>query len=151
MVYSTKSKWEMDSCSVAAPGRPAEPTACVARRDRAGSLAYRAMKRQLQRQRFRLARFQARVFVILATSQTRVEANILDISAGGARLICSEPLPVGEEVLLVFEVTARNKVQTEEVRGRVFRAQMDDDVWVVEFELTDTPHGAMLHDHAGPA
>jgi hypothetical protein len=67
-----------------------------------------------------------------------VEANFLDISPGGVRLICSEPLAVGEEVRLVFGFTMGNEMQNEEVGGRVFRARMDDDVWVVEFEFTES-------------
>jgi hypothetical protein len=137
MMYSTENKWEMDSCSIAPADQEVEKGACGARRGRAGVLADSAIVRRTRRRRVKRATLEARVFVSLPTSQTPVEANILDISPGGVRLICSEPLAVGEEVRLVFLVTTRDEVKSEEVSGRVFRAQMDDDVWVVEFEFTE--------------
>jgi PilZ domain len=127
----------MDSCAVGPSYQAAETADCGARLGRAGLPAVRGIISRIERRRFRRAALQARVFVSLPTSRVPVEANILDISAGDVRLICSEPLAVGEEARLVFQITSRDEVQTEEVCGRVFRSQMDDDVWVVEFELTE--------------
>ena len=102
------------------------------------------------------APFHSNVHVIMESSGLHAEANALDISPGGVRLLCWEPLPVGEVALLKFQIKTRRKVRIEEARGRVRRVQMDDDVWVIGLEFTamldsrTTPllvHATMKRDH----
>jgi hypothetical protein len=75
--------------------------------------------------------FPTSVTVSLPTRQALVTANALDISLDGIRVISPEPLFLGEDALLTFQITSRSGVQVEEVWGRVVHARMDDDAWVV--------------------
>jgi hypothetical protein len=83
------------------------------------------------RRQFGRQPFQARVTISLPAPQAAVEANVLDISPDGARLICAEPVSQGEDALLTFEIETPTGVQIEEVPGHVIHVSMDDDAWVV--------------------
>jgi hypothetical protein len=89
------------------------------------------MDTSLDRRQFGRQAFQARVTISLPTPQAAVEANVLDISPDGVRLICAEPISQGEDALLTFEIETPTGVQIEEVPGHVIHVSMDDDAWVV--------------------
>jgi hypothetical protein len=84
-----------------------------------------------ERRQFRRVPLRTRVTVSLPARNVSIKANVLDISKGGARLICVEPVSEGEDALLTFKMRGRKGVQTEMVWGRVIHARMDDDAWVV--------------------
>jgi PilZ domain-containing protein len=90
-----------------------------------------------ERPRFGRVSFQARVILRLLTPEISVEANALDISASGVCVICSEPLAVGENAFVAFQFRNRTEVEVEEVRGRVIRVRMDDDVWVLGLQFDE--------------
>jgi PilZ domain len=83
------------------------------------------------RRQFGRPPFRVRLRVSLPTGEALIDANVLDISLDGVRLICSEPLSEGVDVLLTFQIKRRKGAQTEEVASRVIHARMDDDAWVV--------------------
>jgi PilZ domain len=89
------------------------------------------------RRQFARRPFRARVTVSLPTPPILVEANVLDISLGGVRLICAEPLFGGQDALMTFRVRTRGGVQTEQTSGRVVHSRMDDDVWVVGLKFNE--------------
>jgi hypothetical protein len=72
-----------------------------------------------------------------AALEAPIEANGLDVSLSGVRLICCEPVPVGEEVRLTLRLKQGRKLRVEDVRGRVVRVQGDDDVWIVGIEFSE--------------
>ena len=89
------------------------------------------------RRQFARRSFRARVTVNPPVPHASVEANVLDISLSGVRLICAEPLFVGQDVLLTFRVRTRRGVQTEQASGRVIHSRMDDDAWVVGLKFNE--------------
>jgi PilZ domain len=96
---------------------------------------HHTMDASQERRQFRREPFHSNVQVIVESSGLHAVGNALDISPGGFRLHCSEPLPVGEVASLKFQIKTGRKVRTEETRGRVRRVQMDDDVWVIGLEF----------------
>jgi hypothetical protein len=90
-----------------------------------------------ERRQFERVPFRARVTVNLLARQASVKANVLDISLNGVRLICAEPISLGDNALLTFRVRTRTGLQTEEVWGRVIHARMDDDAWVVGLKFDE--------------
>jgi hypothetical protein len=83
------------------------------------------------RRQFGRRPFQARVTISLPAHQVSVEANVLDISPDGVRLICAEPVSRSEDVVITFEIKCHTRVQIEEIPGCVIHVRMDDDVWVI--------------------
>jgi hypothetical protein len=83
------------------------------------------------RRQFGRRPLQAPVTVSLLARQVSVEANVLDISPDGVRLICAEPLSHGEDALLTFQIKSHAGILIEEITGCVVHVRMDDDVWMV--------------------
>jgi hypothetical protein len=104
------------------------------------------MNTSLNRRQFARRPFRARVIVSVPAHQVSVEANVLDISLNGVRLICAEPVSEGDDTLLTFRTRTRGGVQIEEVSGRVMHARMDDDAWVIglRFNQVLTPERTPL-------
>ncbi len=73
----------------------------------------------------------------LAATEAQIEANGLDVSLSGVRLICCEPVSAGEDVRLTLRLKQGRKLRVEHVRGRVVRVQGDDDVWIVGIEFCE--------------
>jgi PilZ domain len=79
--------------------------------------------------------------IMLPTQEAPLEAYVLDISLGGVRLICSEPLSQGADALLSFRITTRKSLRIEEVFGRVVHIQVDDDAWVMGLKFDQALDG----------
>jgi hypothetical protein len=99
-----------------------------------------------ERRQFRRVPFRAQVRVKLSARGVSVTANVLDISLGGIRVLCPEPILMGEEVVLVFPFRNHLGVQAEKVSGHAIHVRMDDDAWVIglEFDRILNPHSTSL-------
>lgn len=95
------------------------------------------METSHDRRRFGRRPFRARVTISLPTRQVVLQANVLEISQNGVRVLCAEPVSEGADALLTFRIRSGRREQTEQVSGRVIHARMDDDAWVVGFQFTE--------------
>jgi c-di-GMP-binding flagellar brake protein YcgR len=83
------------------------------------------------RRQFRRVPFRAQVTVNLSPHLASVEANVLDISLGGIRLLSSEPISKDMGIVLAFQFRNHLDAKSERISGHVIHVRMDDDAWEV--------------------
>lgn len=72
--------------------------------------------------------------------QQEYVCTIVDISGGGARLVCDEALDLDSEVLLAFDTIAEGLVQPYQLRGRLLKmstSQNNGEKYELRVEFTD--------------